>query len=91
MAHGLRLFFGSVIDEQAIEQQKAEFAKYNPDLAANYAPKQFEKKPTRKTGTYRETRTVRNRAGGKSYKWAYDVTYVDGKRIKSKSIGKVGE
>ncbi len=47
-------------------------------------------KRQRKTGTFREVRTIRNRSkAGKTYQWEYDVTYEDGKRIKSKSIGRV--
>ena len=56
------------------------------------APKPAAKpKPKRKTGVFREVRTIRNRGGsGKTtYKWEYEVTYEDGKRVESKSIGKV--
>jgi hypothetical protein len=87
----------NVIDETGIEAHKADLASANPELAENYTPKPVPAQPARqhkaqrKTGTYREIRTIRNRAGdgGQSYRWAYDVTYENGKRIKSKSIGRV--
>lgn len=47
------------------------------------------KRKSKKSGTFEEIRTIRNRAGGNSYRWRYQVTYQDGKRVKSKSIGRV--
>lgn len=43
----------------------------------------------RKTGLFVEIRTIRNRQSGTQYKWRYLVTYVDGERIHSKSLGRL--
>ena len=93
MAYGLRLFFEGVFAESEVEKHKANLAKNDDDLAANYEPKTLERpaSSTRKTGTFREVKTIKNRngRGGKTYQWAYDVTYEDGRRVGSKSIGRV--
>lgn len=46
---------------------------------------------SKKTGVYREVRMIRNRPNGEAYQWAYDVTYQNGKRVHSKSVGMVAK
>jgi len=101
MAQGLRVYFDGIYDEAAIDKNKLQIGLANPELMQNYHPgAQPEPEPTttngrapkqRKTGVFREVKTVKNRSGqgGKYYRWAYDVTYVDGVRVKSKSVGRV--
>lgn len=109
MALGLRQFFQGAIKKEDVEAEKEKLIELNPDLAPpNYDRDkrtgelfgQWSDKAAkgngngnRKTGTFREIRTIRNRAGrgGTTYKWEYDVTYENGRRIKSKSIGRVSD
>lgn len=94
MAQGLRLFFKDVISDPNIEARKVELAQAN---GIDYAPQgelpaagSGRKTHQYKEGTtWEETRTVRNRKGGKTYKYRYRVTIVNGKR-KSEVIGRVG-
>ncbi len=80
-ANGLRLFFSGVIDENDIERHKKEFATSNDELAANYTPKTIAPPPRRKTGLYREKKTLTQ--NGVKYEYIYNMIYKDGKLIKT--------
>jgi len=83
---------GAPIDEAEIAAQVTQRrAVYNGEpLPPREEPVPSSKAPRgRKTGVFDEIRTIRNRADGNTYKWRYEVTWQDGKRVKSRSLGRV--